>query len=319
MNNDAINTDCHFFFQMILVALIFGLTQSANAQSIDKQPTVVLLSLSAQGSDVFWPEGEDRITDELRLSDMHVITSESGAFEDVPQSVVQEALKTAADNENASAAIVAYKTGSQNAHLFLYVRRTADNSDIYREYDIPLSDSQDETDIAAFKVAELVQAMVDDMSDDMSDGPQSDSALQNPPPESTESSSVPQPKTRKPLSKKAKRALVFAISGAATVGLGAVFHVNRNERRDEANSFSEDSSDDYIAGRYRDAEESGRDYESKKDTARALNVATVASYAIGGALLVAAFGTLLAPKEDKVTENASRAFHMRGTNIVWEF
>ena len=320
MQNNSINTLfstrchalCRHLISLIVVARILGFTEVTLAQSGDEQPTVVLLSMSEQGTDVFWPTGELRIADELRLSDMTVISTESASFADLPESDVRERLKKAAESEDGLAAIVTYKTSSENAHLFLYLKRAADSSELFREYDIPLSDSQEETDIAAFKVAELVQAMVDDMDEE----PQPDLTSQSQP---ALISTAPPPQQREPLSPRAKLSLAFAISGVAMVGLGAVFHWQRNDHEGKASDAGTAMWHETEMRRLPEAISLEDTYNTESKKARAFNVATVTSYAIGGSLLVAMIGTLISMEKAEETNTASRAFHVQGTHFVWEF
>ena len=163
----------HSFTRLIVLLIVFAVflvrTATVSAQVndespgkiFDEQPTVVLVSMADKGDNVYWSDGEARITDELHLSDLDVISVESGTFAGSSQQDALRELKNAAESQNATSAILIYRTGSENVHLSLYAKEPADNSETYKEYDIPLSSTGDETDIAAFKAAELIHAMID--------------------------------------------------------------------------------------------------------------------------------------------------------------
>ena len=307
-------TQGHFFIISIPLATFFGLAGTAHAQTSDSQPIVVLASMAQQPEAVYWQSGEERIEEELRLSNITVVSTESTTFAGSPDQHAHEALKLAAENQDSAGAIMVYKAGRRNVHIALYVAETVDGPETFREYDISLSPSGVGTDIAAFKVAEVIQVMFDEIEGADETEERSPSRLLS----DRKISTVSSPEKRPPLSPKQKRAIVFAASSVAVLALGGVFHWRRNVHGQGAEDLYDRVQRAYTVGNYREAGRLNSRYSDETKAAKAFNTGAIVGYSLGSALLVVCAGSLLY-KEKRQDPNASVSLSLRGTNLIWEF
>ena len=312
MRNKILQTHCHCLTFPVIFVVISGLPQTVYANDPDSHPTVVLLSMAQQNENAGWPPGEERITDELQLSNLNVISTPINAPIQNHNQDACNSLKAAAAAQNAAGAFLLYRTSDQRAKLCLYVNKTALRSESSKEYEISVSTNGDEADIIAFKAAEFFRAMLDN-SRSATGAPW----IQMSSPESIDGT-LPVPIHGTPLSRRKKSALVFAISGVASLALGSVFHWRRNIHEDAANVAYDKMTAFYNTGSYRNATTQKDLFLDESSNAKMFNAGAITGYVLGGALLSASVGILLFGKESLSPEDSSQV-SLRGTNITWSF
>lgn len=291
------------FAQLFVIIFFIGFTNAVAAQSSEVRSTIVFVSMAKQSGLFFWPEGEERIEDELRLSNLDVTmvdtaaTAESDEFAELN---LHAELKSAAKSDSVMASILIYKKDRHNFHLLLYTKNRYDGSYMYKEYAFLLSSAQEEeeADIAAFKVAEVIQLLL---------------TRDTPPPLIS-----PQKKNRPPLSTRLRAVLTFAITGAVTVGLGGLFHWRKTVYEKKATDISNEMRRDENVGYYVEVAEQSPDFEQNDNKEKRYRAAMIVSYSVGSALIAAA-SVVFFFKKDKLVPTPSTMLSLRGSHIVWEF
>ena len=214
-----------------------------------------------QRSALYWSRGEQRITSELKMSDVNVISYAGTPFAAMN---MEDELKRAAESQRADFAFFLYKTGLQNVRLMIYATPSTDDAQEYTTYDFQLDTTEESENIVALKAAEAVLAVMKI---------------------ETRESAPPSNPDQTPAPSSVKLAIALAIAGAISVGVGIGFHYQKMIHEQDATDYSNQMNATY-ADRYPPEYDALRSqYSESMDATKTARARAVAGYVIGGALL----------------------------------
>ncbi|MBN2524756.1 MAG: hypothetical protein JXR76_00085 [Deltaproteobacteria bacterium] len=248
-----------------------------------------------QNSALYWYDGEQRINDELQMSNLRLISVVGSPYASLN---MRDELKHAADTQNADISILIYKTDFQNASLMVYANGAGNGAHMYSQYDFVIVATEDATEIVALKTAEVVQETLNGLGD-------------------MEPSHPPAPR-RSLMVSRLKIAMGLGILGMVALGVGGVFHgityhhINEMDaakiRYKDAINRASPSANDAIV-----------DYAISQKLAEQNKVGLVIGYSIGGALIAASTALFLSQRVKMQENNSPRALFIRGASVAWEF
>lgn len=192
---------------------VFG--ESAVASTIDK-PTIVLVSMK-ENNDKYWPAGEGRIRDELRISNFNVVVAPTTTGE--KQNFPSE-LESAVKRNKAVASLLVFNSGQGIIQLNVYIVDVESRFHVFKEYEFAWSPTREEIDVAALKAVDAVQATLIKM--------------RSVPRDNWDAYFYPGQKKRRRFF---KAALVFSLSAVATLAGAGVLHWRMEVQEDKANKY----------------------------------------------------------------------------------
>ena len=257
------------------------------AQHTDTRSGIVLVSMIEQNSAIFWYAGEQRIKDELQMSDLNIISIPGSPYASLD---MQGELKRAAESQQTDIAILIYKTDFQNARLMVYAKRSVIDAQLFSEYDFTHIGTEDATDIVALKTAEIVYDAMNASAETVPDD-------------------LPIP-AKQPMAPKLKLALGLAIAGVVALGVGGGFTGVYATHKNNLGKWN------YDYDHRRNKTNTERPDAVK---ARVGEVGLVVGYSLGGILLTASAIAMRSHRKEKLENTVPIAFSIRGTNVIWEF
>ncbi len=257
------------------------------ALTVDDIPTVVLVSLGGNETELFWPRGEACIKREIGLyDDVHlaVVTTTSDY-----EAEFRSELRTAAERHAAVASVLVYRTVDQGVRLLLHIGGHGSISGTIKEWDFAATPSQLEADEAALTAADAVRSVI-----------------------AFDGSANPPPVRR-------RGAVALAISGAVTLGVGGVLHWRKIAHEHIANGIYSERQDTIHDGVNYKAEALEPKYFEEARKAKAFRVGAIVGYSIGGVLLTAGVLLFSLKSSDRESLVSLNRLTLKGTAIVWEF
>ena len=250
--------------QCLLFAILFCICGRGVSATLYDRPTLVIVSMKENHHDKYWPAGEERIRDELRISNINVLVVPTTTGEETD---FQEELRAVAEEKSAAASLLVYNSGSGSAHLIVYLVRGEDGAPQFTEHRFDWTPTHEEIDIAALKAADAVQAYFLSKSS-------------NPPPPAASTKKVRFRRT----------SIALAVSGIASLGIAGVLQWRMSVHETRANHFGSDYTEEstYSSSYNPELTTLKNKLNDEKKLARIYQIGVISAYALGGTLIAVA-------------------------------